>query len=309
MNDLPDIPENLLQAFFRGEQLRKQSYIGRFAPTPSGDLHLGNLRTALIAWLRARISSGKFILRIDDLDTPRNRAGAVEKIKNDLLWLGLDWDEPIYFQSKRNHIYQEVINALSNRKVTYPCTCNRKRVRQEGLNSNGSLIYSGRCRKLNKPFPAQNSKSPSIRLKVGLDFSNLCGDVILRRADGIVSYHLATVVDELMLGVTEVVRGEDLIGEMSAQLAIFDALEQKPASYLYVPILLNQFGRKLSKRNRDDSLSFYQSQGLGPPQVIGKLAASLNLVNTNSEMNTMELLTELKNNKTKLFNIFINARG
>ena len=100
---------------------RKDCYRGRFAPTPSGELHLGNLRTALIAWLRARVFSGQFILRIDDLDTSRNKLGSVEKIKNDLLWLGLNWDEPIIFQSKRNHIYEDVIAALRNRKVPYPC--------------------------------------------------------------------------------------------------------------------------------------------------------------------------------------------
>ena len=119
MKDLPAFPEKLIQSFEYGDYLRQGCYRGRFAPTPSGELHLGNLRTALIAWLRAKLFYGQFILRIDDLDTPRNRLGSVEKIKNDLLWLGLNWDEPVVFQSKRKHIYQEVISFLRNRKSVY----------------------------------------------------------------------------------------------------------------------------------------------------------------------------------------------
>ncbi len=309
MKDLLAFPDKLIQSFEYGDHLREDGYRGRFAPTPSGDLHLGNLRTALIAWLRARYFSGQFILRIDDLDTPRNKSGSVEKIKNDLLWLGLNWDEPIIFQSKRKHIYDDVIDALRNRKVIYPCSCSRKILLKERLFSNRSLIYSGKCRKLNQPFPDQTGNASSLRLKVGANFASLCGDIILRRSDGIVSYTLATVVDELMLGINEVVRGDDLVGERHSQNAIFDALGQKPVSYRYVPILLNPLGKKLSKRNHDDSLSFYQSQGLHPPQVIGKLAAGLNLVSKNSELTLLELLSELKNNKRKLVNVFNNAKG
>ncbi len=309
MKYLPAFPEKLIQSFEYGEHLSKDGYRGRFAPTPSGDLHLGNLRTALIAWLRARVFSGQFILRIDDLDTPRNKSGSVEKIKNDLLWLGLNWDEPIIFQSKRNHIYEDVIAALRNRKVLYPCSCSRKMLQKERLSSNRPLIYSGKCRKLNQPFPDEIGNGSSLRLKVGTNFASLCGDIILRRSDGIVSYALATVVDELMLGINEVVRGDDLVGEMYSQNAIFDALGQKPVSYRYVPILLNPLGIKLSKRNHDDSLSFYQSQGLNPSQVIGKLAAGLNLVSQNSDLSLLELLSELKNNKSKLLNVFNNVKG
>ncbi len=289
--------------------LEKGGVRGRFAPTPSGDLHLGNLRTALIAWLRVRLSSGKFILRIDDLDTPRNRPGAIEKIKNDLLWLGLVWDEPVVLQSKRKHIYQEVIAALTTHNITYPCICSRKMLLKERLNSSGPFIYSGKCRDLKQASFDMNGRPSSLRLKVGEEFSSICGDVILRRADGIVAYHLATVIDELMLGITEVVRGQDLAAEIFPQLAIFDALQQKPPTYRYVPILLNKFGGKLSKSNRDDSLTFYQSQGFNPSKMIGKLAASLNLVEENSELSALDLVDELKNNQLKLLNIFNNEKS
>ena len=150
MKNQSAFPGNHIQGFEYGDQLRRKGGVrGRFAPTPSGDLRLGNLRTALIAWLRVRLSSGKFILRIDDLDTPRNRPGAIEKIKDDLLWLGLVWDEPVVLQSKRKHIYQEVIAALTTHNIAYPCICSRKMLLKERLNSSGPFIFRGNVETLN----------------------------------------------------------------------------------------------------------------------------------------------------------------
>nr|WP_225866380.1 tRNA glutamyl-Q(34) synthetase GluQRS [Prochlorococcus marinus] len=304
MDDIDVSPESLNKMLEHGDYLRQQGYRGRFAPTPSGDLHLGNLRTALIAWLRARLFSGKFLLRIDDLDKPRNRLGSSEKIKDDLSWLGITWDKPTIFQSERINIYSSVLSILRSEEKLFPCTCSRRMLSKANDLQNGPFLYSGKCREKKKFTEYRNNRKPSWRLKVAKEFSFLCGDIIVRRADGLIAYHLATVVDELTLGINEVVRGQDLAEQVFAQLAIIKALRQGPISYKHAPLLLDFEGRKLSKTNKDHSLVFYRDKGFSASKIIGLLASSLNLVPKGSDLSALELLSELKNDNNNLKSIF-----
>ncbi len=284
------LPSLLAEALEIGASLSEEAYCGRFAPTPSGPLHLGNIRTALISWLKARRSSGKWILRIDDLDTPRNYPGAVEKIQQDLLWLGLTWDGPIIFQSQRKALYSSALSFLKSQDKLFACFCSRKL-----LTKQTTSIYSGKCRNLELGFDKKNGKCPSLRLKVSKNFSKSSGDIVLKRADGVIAYHLATVVDELTLGVNQVIRGNDLSASRSSQLAVLDALNQRSISYAHIPLMLNTDGTKLSKRNGGFGLDYLRSKGMNASKTIGFLASSLDLVPKDSELSSLDLLSELKN--------------
>jgi len=291
------LPDELVQVLVDGQALRSKSYRGRFAPSPSGPLHLGNFRTSLISWLRARLNGGIWILRIDDLDTPRNRLGSIESIQDDLLWLGMKWDGPIVFQSKRIELYRSFLSAFKLQGKLYACRCSRSHLLKQNSLQTKSFIYPGTCRKLDLPWTKYQGRLPSLRLKVGGDFAKTCGDVVLRRADGFIAYHLATVIDELSLGINEVVRGKDLENATNSQLALIEALDQNPLLYKYAPLLMNADGKKISKRLGGQGIDLLKKEGWKAENVIGFLAASLNLVPQNTELSLIELLSHLKQNK------------
>ncbi len=294
------LPDHLNEKFQEGFQLRKSGYRGRFAPSPTGPLHLGNLRTALVSWLSARLVNGSWFLRIDDLDTLRNKPGAAEKCQNDLKWLGLFWDGPTIFQSNRINLYNSLLNLLRNQGKLYACRCSRRKLLEASISLNNQARYPGFCRELNSGWEEFNGRLPSWRLKVREKFSRSCGDIILRRADGFIAYHFATVFDELTLGINEVIRGEDLILAQEAQLAVSDLFSRTPIQYKYTPLFLGSDGQKLSKRNDDFGLEGCKEQGLDPPKVIGLLAASLKLVPEGSVLSLNELLSELKARPSEL---------
>ncbi len=299
------LPEHLLKQLENGKCLQNEGYRGRFAPSPTGDLHLGNLRTALVSWLRARLANGSWLLRIDDLDTPRNCAGAIESLQADLLWLGLKWDGPVIFQSKRRGVYSSFLSALRKQGWLYPCRCSRKTLSE--LSQDLKLIYPGTCRNLALSWGSKNGKLPSWRLKVKKEFSNSSGDIVLRRSDGFTAYNFATVIDELFLGINEVVRGIDLQASVNAQLAIFDALGyRKAVSYRYAPLMLDQEGRKLSKRDGSFGLDSLKARSMGSSQVIGFLAETLSLVPRGVELTASELLSEIRRNNAKEEALFVN---
>ena len=293
-----NLPEELAELLRDGEHIREKFYRGRFAPSPSGTLHLGNLRTALLSWLRARLCGGEWLLRIDDLDAPRNRSGAVESIQKDLCWLGLDWDGPIIFQSQRRNLYESVLSTLKIQGNLYPCRCSRRVLAQSHVSNRQDFVYPGTCRDLGLSWSRIDGRLPSLRLIVGKNFSITSGDVLLRRADGLPAYHLATVSDELFLGIREVVRGKDLAHAMHSQLAVFDALNQKPVNYLHAPLFLSADGIKLSKREGGYGVLSLQEQGMKAPKAIGFLASSLDLVPDSSELSALELLSEFRKNKS-----------
>ena len=166
--------ENLIR---KRRNIRETIFCGRFAPSSSGSLHLGNIRTALISWLRARLSRGKWLLRIDDLDAPRNRVGSIPSIQEDLSWLGLTWDGPLILQSERIDLYQQVLLSFKEKGKLYPCRCSRSALRKLNLNSANRSFYPGTCRDLGLPWGESNGRLPSWRLRVSEEFDSICGDI------------------------------------------------------------------------------------------------------------------------------------
>ncbi len=298
------LPTYLENQFLEGNILRKSAYRGRFAPTPSGPLHLGNLRTALVSWLEARLQKGTWFLRIDDLDTPRIRSGAIESIQKDLRWMGLNWDGPVIFQSMRKDLYYSVLDALKTEGKLYPCRCSRKVLSELRSKGNQQEIYPGTCRDKQLSWDSYQERIPSWRLKVDQEFADSSGDVVLRRADGFIAYHLATVVDELTMGINEVIRGEDLLSSIPFQLAVIKAINSEHIKFRFVGLMFDQEGRKLAKRDRSYGLELLKDEGRNPSDVIGYLAQTLDLVPKDSELSAQELLDELSNYKNPLKNVF-----
>ena len=294
------LPDHLSQVLQNGQGLRQQGYRGRFAPTPSGPLHLGNVRTALLSWLRARLCNGQWLLRVDDLDTPRIRPGAIESVLQDLRWLGLNWDGPLVLQSRRRGLYGSFLSTFRRQGYLYPCRCSRRQL-------DGATIYPGTCRWLPQDWGLRDARLPAWRLRVAEPFDSVVGDVILRRADGVVAYHLATSIDELALGINEVVRGQDLVSVCSAQNAVIASLGMASPRYGHVPLLCDSSGQKLSKRDHATGLSSLRDRGEAAAQVIGQLAASLGLMSSMCAISAEELLEELRVREDKLTSLIVGA--
>ncbi|MGB0680378.1 MAG: tRNA glutamyl-Q(34) synthetase GluQRS [Polyangiales bacterium] len=285
-------------------------YRGRFAPTPSGDLHLGHARTALVAWLRARQARGQFMLRVEDLDAPRTQPGSEARILADLRWLGLDWDEGPdvggacgpYRQSERDALYQVALGTLRAQGLAYPCTCSRQdiaRVSQapHGLEELGRR-YPGTCRQ----GPTQPGRPEAWRFRTPLVLEPVRGvndrplqvdvggwDFVLRRADGLWAYQLAVVVDDIAMGVTEVVRGADLLLSTPWQVALYRALGTQPPDFLHLPLLTDSAGQRLAKRHPALQLSVLRAQGVRADALRGWLAASLMLAADAAPLSMPEL--------------------
>lgn len=270
--------------------------VGRYAPSPTGDLHLGNLRTAILAWEDIRRRGGIFILRMEDIDAPRNVPGSEARIIDDLRWLGIDWDEgpdiggpqtggPAgpYRQSERSHFYEAALSALAERGLTYPCTCSRKDL-QEASAPHGpeGAIYPGTCRASDPRVAAAHPSGAAIRLKTetlspirfvdeilgeqSFDLSKLCGDFIIRRRDGLWAYQLACAIDDALMGVTHVLRGADLLSSTPRQLAIIRALGLPEPAYAHVPLVVDDQGRRMSKRDGSCSLRGLREAGCKPEE-------------------------------------------
>ena len=300
------LPEALQRAIDAGLARRRQGYRGRFAPSPTGRLHRGNLRTALLAWLDARLAGGELLLRLDDLDTPRNRPGAEEAILADLRWLGLNWDGPPLHQSRRRGLYATALSALRRAGALYPCRCSRRLLADISAPHGALSVYPGHCRGRPPLWGPAGGRLPSWRLALpagslrwperfdaagSLDGPREVGDVVLRRADGVVAYHLATALDELTLGISDVVRGADLWGSTGAQVAVMAALGAPPPRYGHVPLWRDGAGQRLSKREAAEGLGSWRDQGMDAAAVIGLLAASLSLVPLGQRLSARELLS------------------
>ena len=272
--------------------------VGRFAPSPSGRIHLGNILCSLLAWLSARQKGGRVVLRIEDLDTARCPKRYARQMEEDLQWLGLTWDEGTvvggpngpYEQSDRTALYEEALEKLRAMGLVYPCFCTRAELHAASAphREDGQVLYSGACRNLTAEEVAERSKtrSPALRLRVpdrevgfvdghmGPYSENLardCGDFLLRRSDGMVAYQLAVVVDDAAMGVTEVVRGEDLLDSTPRQLYLYELLGLTPPAFYHLPLLLTAEGRRLSKRNADAGLDDLRDK-VTAPELLGKLA-------------------------------------
>jgi glutamyl-tRNA synthetase len=262
---------------------------GRFAPSPTGELHLGNARTALLAWLWARAEGGTFAMRVEDLDRPRVRPGLAERQLDELRWLGLDWDGATVFQSQRTAVYQEALHRL--RDHVYECFCSRAEIAAAASAPHGDEgpRYPGICADLTAAQRAQRRKTrpPSLRLRVppgligftdeiagaqALDVQAMTGDFVLRRADGIFAYQLAVTVDDGAMGITQVLRGADLISSTPRQILLHRLLGQTEPRWAHAPLLLSEAGERLSKRERPQSLSALREAGRDPGKVIALLA-------------------------------------
>jgi glutamyl-tRNA synthetase len=273
---------------------------GRFAPTPSGQLHIGNAFTALAAWLQIRQAGGEFVLRIEDTDKARSRSAYAEQLQDDLLWLGIDWDEgpriggrfAPYEQSRREQLYEEALRKLQHAGRLYPCYCSRSELASighapHGLASEGAG-YHGMCRMLSpeerdaraaKKAAALRFIMPSQPIKfhdtmVGMqsfEGEALC-DFVVKRADGMFSYQLAVTVDDAAMGITDVLRGADLLDSTPRQLALYEALGLQAPTFTHVPLLVDAAGNRLSKRDNGLTLSSLREEKVKPERLLGVLA-------------------------------------
>ena len=280
---------------------------GRFAPSPTGPLHLGNLRTALLAWLFARSAGASFRVRVEDLDRSRVRPGVEEAQLSDLRALGLDWDGGVIRQSERLPIYEDAISRLAAAGRLYPCYCTRAEVRAAASAPHGIAAadrYPGTCRELTESERRQRERAgrpPALRLRAGgtrVSFEDrLLGpgeyevdDFVVRRNDGAPAYQLAVVVDDATQGIGEVVRGADLIDSTPRQLVLIRMLDLPAPSYAHVPLVLGPDGGRLAKRHGAVTLSDRRASGETPGTVLGWMAASLGLAEPGEEPSPAELL-------------------
>jgi len=278
---------------------------GRFAPSPSGRMHLGNVFSAMLAWLSVRSVDGEMILRIEDLDPDRCRPEYAETLKDDLRWLGLDWDREQTPQSRRTSAYADIFERLRQQELVYPCYCTRGELHAASAPhaSDGRVLYAGTCRNLTPEQRAAKTKAPAWRLKTpdrvygftdglqGAFSENLaqdCGDFIIRRADGVYAYQLAVVADDGAGGVTQVVRGMDLLDSTPRQLYLYELLGLQLPEFYHVPLLTAPDGRRLSKREKDLDLSALR-QTHTPEQLLGKLAHLAGLLDTPEPASAKEL--------------------
>jgi glutamyl-tRNA synthetase len=273
-------------------------YVGRYAPSPTGDLHLGNARTALIAWLWARRAAGRFLLRFEDLDAARVRPGCAAAQADSLAWLGLDWDGEAVAQSQRSDRYEVALDTLRERGVLYECFCSRADVRRAASAPHGpdGPLYSGACRDLSRAERAARvaaGRAPALRVRMEgeIEFRDdlmgpqhelleaTTGDIVVRRSDGVIAYQLAVVVDDAEQGITHVVRGADLLASTARQIRLYELLGLSPVpGHAHVPLLLGGDGERLAKRHGAVGLTELRESGADPRAVIGRLAFSAGLL-------------------------------
>ena len=275
---------------------------GRYAPSPTGPIHLGNARTALAAWLSVRSRGGTFLWRVEDLDSPRVVPGMAEAQQADLAWLGLDWDEGVYVQSQRTAFYEEALDRLAAAGRLFPCRRSRKDLLALASAPHGPETGS--------PYPAafrpqhletgwyddlRAAAHPDAAIRFRVDghpvawtdrvygprvewVDQTVGDFVLKRRDGLYAYQLAVVVDDLAMGIDDVVRGADLLDSTARQIQLIEALGGTPPAYAHVPLVVGPDGEKLSKRDRGLSLASLRAEGVSPEALTGWLAESLGLL-------------------------------
>lgn len=293
--------------------------VGRFAPTPSGRMHLGNVFAALVAWLSVRSRGGLLVLRMEDLDTQRTSEEFARILREDMRWLGLDWDLETAPQSQRSAVYDQYFEKLRDLGLIYPCYCTRSQLHNVNAPhlSDGTYVYAGTCRNLKNPpkrAPAWRVMVPQRSYRVEdlcqgtfvQDLSVDCGDFVVRRADGCYVYQLAVTVDDGEAGVTEVVRGMDLLGSAPRQMYLQDLFGFAHPTYGHVPMLLAPDGRRLSKRDMDLDLGQLRLHHQ-PEQIIGWLAHAAGLIDRNAPISAKELAAEFAWEKLSGEAIYLNA--
>lgn len=289
--------------------------VGRFAPSPSGWMHLGNLFAGLMAWCSVRAAGGEMVLRMEDLDPQRTNSAFADWIRRDLERFGLDWDREVPCQSTRTAAYDAAFARLDVMGLIYPCYCSRSQVHAASAPHLGQseFVYAGTCRNLTTGERSAQKRLPAWRLRVpdevwevcdGLQgryaelLSRDCGDFVIRRADGVYAYQLAVVVDDADNGVTQVVRGRDLLASTPRQMYLFSLLRHRAPEYYHVPLLLAPDGRRLSKRDGDLDLRALLER-FSPERILGTLAFSAGLLEKNEPISAAELATVFHWNKVR----------
>lgn len=306
-------------------------YVGRLAPSPTGALHVGNVRTFMIAWLRARSQGGRIVLRMEDLDHPKDKPGAAKDAIEDLKWLGFDWDEE-FAQSERRAIYRSAVNSLRRLSagdglpLVYPCACSRRDVEaaQSAPHDGEQLRYPGTCRgrfaswadamafkgaapcwRFSTPAGTRVEFVDAFAGRVTQDVSSALGDFPLARDEDGAGYTLACTVDDLLMGVTEAVRGDDLLAATPAQMLLAQALlpwsmdaergdarraDAEPPRFLHVPLVVGPDGRRLAKRHGDTRVATLRAHGMTPEEIMGTLAASCGWAERGERVSLHDLL-------------------
>lgn len=299
--------------------------IGRFAPTPSGFMHAGNLLCAVIAYLSAKSKGGKFIIRIEDLDALRCPRSAALDIIDTLKAVGIESDEPIIWQSERTAAYQAAEKLLRTRAELYPCYCSRAELHAPEIARlpDGGILYPKTCKSLSAEQLAEKEKrgiKPSLRLSVpdevitftdGImgerrqNLAKACGDFILRRSDGVYAYQLAVVVDDGESGVNEVVRGADLLYDTPRQIFLQRLLGLPTPVYFHIPLVCDGSGRKLSKSEGDSAKQLLKTHT--PQQIIGALAFAANIIDEPRPIDIKDLIPYYSADKVPKDKILFNS--
>ena len=291
----------------------RSSVCGRFAPSPTGRMHLGNVFSALLSWLSARAQGGTWLLRIEDIDPQRSRHEYADMLMDDLQWLGLEWDGKPCWQSQRGDIYARYLQQLTEAGLIYPCYCTRADIlaTQAPHESDGRVVYKGPCRNLP---PGTHTGPAALRMKVPdegrgivtftdghygthtVDLTTQCGDFIVRRKDGAWAYQLAVVVDDSLMGINEVVRGRDLLLSSPQQIYLAQQLGFTPPRFTHLPLLCNTAGQRLSKRDKSLDMGCLR-QRLTPNQIIGLLAHAAGFQPTPDAVSAQSLVKTFSWNK------------
>ena len=291
----------------------RSSVCGRFAPSPTGRMHLGNVFSALLSWLSARAQGGTWLLRIEDIDPQRSRHEYADMLMDDLQWLGLEWDGKPCWQSQRGDIYARYLQQLTDAGLIYPCYCTRADIlaTQAPHESDGRVVYKGTCRNLP---PGTHTGPAALRMKVPdegrgivtftdghygthtVDLTTQCGDFIVRRKDGAWAYQLAVVVDDALMGINEVVRGHDLLLSSPQQIYLAQQLGFTPPRFTHLPLLCNTAGQRLSKRDKSLDMGCLR-QRFTPNQIIGLLAHAAGLQPTPDAVSVQSLVKNFSWNK------------
>lgn len=281
---------------------------GRFAPSPSGRMHLGNIYSAIISYLSAKSKNGEWIVRIEDLDRQRCKRQYADLLLSDLDWLGLYSDAPIIYQSERDTIYTEALQKLEQQKLTYDCFCRRADIlsAQAPHETDGRVVYSGKCRNLSQAELniLRTERKPATRIIVpdeniefidghyGKQECNLakhCGDFIVRRADGNFAYQLAVVVDDALQEITEIVRGRDLLTSTHQQIYLYNKLGHKTPQFAHIPLLVSENGQRLAKRDKGTDMAYLRSH-FTPEDIIGQILHIANITDKNQAISLSEAI-------------------
>lgn len=290
---------------------RRDRYTGRLAPSPTGAQHVGNARTYLIAWLAARHAGGKLILRIEDIDSPRVKADADRQAIADLRWLGLDWDEGPHLQTRRIDRYENVFREFRQCELVYPCTCSRADIESAASAPHAEHegpAYPGTCAVRRSADAESLLQSFAWRFRVtdspgfddgflgrvDVDIRKIGGDFVVWKSSGTPAYQLAVTVDDADMGVTDVIRGDDLVPSTPRQLLLYRAMNRTSPSFTHVPLVVGPDGRRLAKRHGDTRLATLRDAGVLPEALIGLLAWSCGWLEKPRPVSAQELIATFR---------------